>query len=239
MEFALIAVVVLIAAVVQGSVGFGLGMLAAPAIGLTKPEMLPGTLLVLAAGMTLAGFLRDRRAVDWKVFGWASIGRVPGTIVGALLVGVLPTAGLSLTLALTVLLAASLSSIGWSPRATRGSLLVAGAASGVIGTSTSIGGPPLAIVLRRLAGPRLRGTMSAIFFGGSAISLLSLYLTGSLSSYHLTSALALAPVVGIGLLLSVPVSRRVPASRIYLVAILASVLGAAFLVIQSVIQLLS
>ncbi len=53
-------------------------------------------------------------------------------------------------------------------------MVLAGAASGVLGTATAIGGPPMALVWQRNTGARLRGTMSGFFLVGSVMSIAAL-----------------------------------------------------------------
>ena len=66
--------------------------------------------------------------------------------------------------------------LAWSWRSWAGAryrpdnLVAAGAVSGVMGTATSIGGAPMALIWQGHQGRRLRGTMSAFFMVGSAIS---------------------------------------------------------------------
>ena len=56
--------------------------------------------------------------------------------------------------------------------------MLAGATSGVLGTATSIGGPPMALVWQNSSGPKLRGTMSGFFLVGSVLSIAVLAITG-------------------------------------------------------------
>ena len=63
--------------------------------------------------------------------------------------------------------------------------MLAGATSGVLGTATSIGGPPMALVWQRSTGARLRGTMSGFFLIGSVMSIGVLALTGAVDAEHL------------------------------------------------------
>ena len=100
MELLIIAVLLFIAACVQGAIGFGLGLLAAPLIALIRPDLLPGLILILAFGMSLAMWARDRGAVEWPVVGWSLLGRLPGSLLGAWAVAALPVTGLKLVLAL-------------------------------------------------------------------------------------------------------------------------------------------
>lgn len=226
MEILLIGLIVASAACVQGAIGFGLGMLAAPLIALIAPELLPGTVLLLATVLSLSAMLRERSRIDWRTVGWASLGRVPGSMLGALVVSLLPPSGLTLGLAAAVLLGVLGSTLGWRPRRTTATLLTAGAASGVLGTATSIGGPPMALVLRGEGPARVRATLSACFVAGCLLSLLSLVGVGALTAEQLRAAGLLLPFVLLGLLASGLVNRRIDDARLYRGAVAISVLGA-------------
>src|SRR5882757_3556654 len=102
-DYTVIAVAVLIASCLQASIGFGMGMLAAPVVALVDPSLIPGTMIMLAAVVTLAVTVRERAAVDLSGTGWALAGRVPGTIAGGLLLAVIPERALVLLIASVVL----------------------------------------------------------------------------------------------------------------------------------------
>jgi uncharacterized protein len=231
-ELVIVALVVAVASCLQGAIGFGLGMLAAPVIALVDPALLPGTVLVLAAGITVLGVVRDRVAVDLRGAGWALLGRIPGTVVGALLVAVLPPQALALALAATVLLAVVLSVLGWRPAPRRGAVAVAGAASGLLGTATSIGGPPMAMVWHGSATERMRGTMSVFFLVGTILSLIALVPVGAIDERTLRTAAALAPAMVLGFAVSSSVNRRLDRDRARQVAMIASAIGAVLVVVQ-------
>src|SRR5882757_7532357 len=114
-DYTVIAVAVLLASCLQASIGFGLGMLAAPVIALVDPSLVPGTLIVLAALVTLAVTVRERAAIDLSGTGWALVGRVPGTIAGALLLAAIPERALAIMIAGVVLLGVVLTGSGWIP----------------------------------------------------------------------------------------------------------------------------
>ena len=226
MEIVLIGAIVAIATCVQGSVGFGLGMLAAPLIALIAPELIPGTVLLLATTLSLSTLLRERSQVDWGAVGWASIGRAPGSLLGAGAVVLLPDAGLTVVLAGTVLLGVVLSLAGWRPPRTRGTTLLAGGASGALGTATSIGGPPMALILRGEEPGMVRATLSGTFVVGCVLSLASLGALGELRLEQVRAALVLLPFVAAGLLASGPIARRIDSARLYTGAVVVSVIGA-------------
>ena len=80
----------------------------------------------------------------------------------ALLLAMLPERGLTILLALVVLSGVALTSFGWIPVPRRRNVVLAGAASGVLGTATAIGGPPMVLVWQRNEGARLRGWREAL-----------------------------------------------------------------------------
>lgn len=234
-DYALIAAVVFAAAALQASIGFGMGMLAAPVIAFVDPRLLPATVLMLALLVTVMVTIRERIDLDLRGAGWALIGRVPGSIAGVLLVVALPGPGLSLLVALSVLAGVGFALLGWKPPAKRMNLIAAGAASGVMGTATSIGGAPMALIWQKLDGARLRGTMSAFFMVGSAISLGGLALAGAITPAILMLALWMVPAVLAGYVASRYLNRLLDPVRLRLLALAASVLGAVLLLGQLIL----
>ncbi|WP_299055890.1 sulfite exporter TauE/SafE family protein [uncultured Nocardioides sp.] len=233
--FLVIAVAVVLASALQASIGFGMGMLAAPIVALVDPSLLPGTLIVLAVVVTVLVVLAERQHVDLTGTGWAMAGRVPGSVVGALLVATLPQRGLALLLAAVVLLGVAVTSLGWAPAPRRTTLVAAGGASGVLGTATSIGGPPMALVWQGKEGPGLRGTMSGFFLVGSLISIATLAVAGAITTHVLLAVAWLAPLPVLGWALSLLLNRHLDKQRLRRTAIVVSALGAAVLVVQQLV----
>jgi uncharacterized membrane protein YfcA len=230
--FSVLCVVVLVGALLQVSIGFGLGMIAAPVLALVDSSLVPVVNLVLACAVTSAVLVQDGAHLDVRGAGWALVGRVPGVVAGALLVAFLPARPLALLIVATVVAGVVVTVLGYRPRPTRRAVAVAGMVSGVMGTATSIGGPPMAMVWARFAGPRLRSTMGAFFLVGSAMSLAALAVTGSVRFDDLRYALFLAPAAAAGLLLARPVGRRLDIRRTRTVAMAMSLTGAAVLAVQ-------
>lgn len=63
-------------------------------------------------------------------------------------------------------------------RPSRSVLVGAGMMSAIMGTITSISGPPMALVYQDASGARLRATMSSFFWVGTVMSLVVLRLVG-------------------------------------------------------------
>jgi uncharacterized protein len=160
---------------------------------------------------------------------------VPGTIAGALLLAALPERALAIVLAGVVLVGVALTSTGWIPVPHRRNLMLAGATSGVLGTATSIGGPPMALVWQNTTGARLRGTMSGFFLVGSLMSIAVLTLTGAVDGRTVSSFAVLMPAVVIGYGLSRLVNHLLDRQRQRWIAIAISAVGAIVLIIRQLV----
>jgi uncharacterized membrane protein YfcA len=231
-ELTVVGVALLFGGCMQGSLGFGLGMLAGPVVALVDPTLVPGTLLLLATVLTLAGVIVERAHLDLTGAGWAVAGRIPGTVVGAALVAHLSPQALSMALAGVVLVGAGVAARGWSPSPTTPALLVAGAASGVMGTATSIGGPPMALVWQRSRGAALRGTMSAFFLVGCLMSVLALVAVDAINGPTVARAAALSPFALGGYALSRLLNTRLDRGGLRAAALTVSVVGAIAVLVQ-------
>ena len=228
--FCVVAAAILFASALQASIGFGMGMFAAPIVAMVEPAMIPGTLIMVATLVTLMVVVREREAIDLSGTGWALTGRVPGTVAGALLLAALPHQALVIVLAAVVLGGVVLTSSGWVPAARRRNVVLAGAASGLLGTATSIGGPPMALVWQRNTGAVLRSTMSSFFLVGSVISLIVLAFTGAVDVHTLKTFALLVPAAVLGYLLSRVLNRYLNPQRLRWLAIGVSATGAAVLI---------
>jgi uncharacterized membrane protein YfcA len=192
-------------AAIQGTLGFGLGLIAAPVLALVDKDLIPGPLLMIGVATTTVVFLRERGEVDWAGMRWAIVGRIAGTFLGAWAVIAFSKDALIVALSLSVILGVLMSVAGWNFRPTTASLLGAGTLSGIMGTLTSIGGPPMALVYQKETAQRLRSTLAGFFLIGATLSVASLLLGGEFGRHELQLGLALIP----GLVIGLGVSRKV------------------------------
>ncbi len=190
---------VAIGACIQGTLGFGLGLIAAPVLALVDKDLIPGPLLLIGVATTTTVFLRERGSVDWRGMKWAIVGRVAGTAVGAWAVVAFSKDALIVALSLSVILGVIMSVAGWNFRPTTTSLIGAGTLSGIMGTLTSIGGPPMALVYQKESAQRLRSTLAGFFLIGATLSLASLFAGGEFGWHELRLGVALIPGLVIGL----------------------------------------
>lgn len=207
--FAVMFLVVTVGAAIQGTVGFGANLLAAPVLAVIEPEALPATLMLLVLVLAVPMVQRERHGVDWQAVRWLMIGRVPGTVIGSLVVVAVTADTLSVLAGLAVLLAVASSLLSASVPITRATTIATGVASGAMGTATSIGGPPVALLYQHQEGPRLRATLAATFVFGTALSLAAVAVAGAVAGWHLALALALLPGTALGVVVSGRLTHRV------------------------------
>lgn len=231
-DYVILAVAVCAATAIQGSIGFGAGLIAAPVIALIAPDLLPALVVLLACLVTLLVTIRDRTSLDLRGAAWALVGRIPGSVLGAWLAVAMSTAALSWLVAASVLIGVGSAYLGWRPAPTRPALITAGGLSGIMGTATAIGGAAMAIVWQGQPPARLRATMSAFFLVGSIVSVLLLTVAGAVTTTTLTAFLWLAPVVLLGFAVSRLLNRFLDARRLRRVALAAASGGAVLLIVR-------
>ena len=76
-ELAIIACAVFCGACLQGSLGFGLGLLAAPVLVLVEPRLVPGPLVCMSLVMAILVAARERSSLDFGGIRWARLSLVP------------------------------------------------------------------------------------------------------------------------------------------------------------------
>jgi hypothetical protein len=164
-------------------------------------------MLVCAVALSVVMAWRERDGVDGTGVAWAFAGRVPGSVAGALLLATMTTAQLELAVAGTVIFGVVVTGSGLHVPLTRATLLGAGFLSGVMGTTTAIGGPPIAIVYQHQSGPHLRGTLAGFFVMGSVLSMTTLALVGRFALPEVWDGVLLMPAAVAGYVASWPATR--------------------------------
>lgn len=207
-------IAVLLGAVVQSGVGLGLGLVAAPVVAFLDPTLLPGAVLVPLTVLPALTVGVEFRSVHWKGLAWAVPARLLGVIAGVGVVSLLSPSLLAAGVGAMVLIAVGLSFLAPNIRATPVSLSIAGVVSGVTGTATSIGGPPMALVYQHADAARVRSTLSVYFLFGCLMSVVGLYIGGQLSQTQIVTGLTFVPFLVVGLLIARPLRRVLSGDRL-------------------------
>jgi len=233
--FAVIAIAVLIAALVQGAIGVGFALIVAPVAAIIRPELLPASILVLMIPLNAYVAWRERGHFDLGSAGWISVGRVAGTFVGLWILVVVTRPALDMIVGVTTVLAAVATKLAPSFAPTRTAYIGAGLVTGVTETSTGIGGPPLALVYQHHPAPTLRATIALCFLLGELFSLLVLLLKGRAGFTQLGDAALLLPPLALGLFCSGWVHKRLPAERLRNALLAFAVVSGVVLIVQSLV----
>jgi len=221
------------ASTIQGAVGIGLGFIAVPLLVLIIPDFVPGPLLLAALLLTILVSYREQRSIDFSGIKWAISGRFIGTIIGVILLVIIAPDKLTILFGAMVLLAVLLSVSGLRLPVTPVTLVGSGTLSGLMGTTSAIGGVPLALLYQHYQGPRLRGTLSGIFVLGTIISLVSLVYIGKFHYLEMKLALMLFPGILTGFYLSKKLAKLMDAGLIRPFVLIISSLSGIFIIMRS------
>ena len=227
-----IALVVFAGALLQGLSGVGLGMVASPLLALLDPALVPGPLLMISCVIAVMSVLRERAALDVSGLGYALAGRLAASIPAALLIGLLPVRGLAITFALVILLAVLASLLKLPLRPTRLNLAIAGTLSGFMGTLTSVGLPPMALVYQSVPPAQLRASIGGFLAVGSLISVAALASVGRFGLPEIGMGLLLLAPLFAGFAVSGRLRHRLPALHMRLVVLSIAAASAALLLLR-------
>ena len=82
LHLVLVSVAVFAGAFVQGATGVGFALIAAPVIGIVRPDLLPVCVLLLMLPLNAYIAWRERAAIDRRGAAWITAGRLVGTAGG-------------------------------------------------------------------------------------------------------------------------------------------------------------
>jgi uncharacterized membrane protein YfcA len=207
-EVAAAFAVMAVGALLQGAVGFGSNLVAAPLLLLLDESFVPAPVVIGSLVLNALMMLREGQASFDPTVNAALVGQVPGAVGAGLVLASLPERQLSLLFAALVLLAVGVSAAGWHLRPTTRTLLGAGAAAGFMGTVSGIGGPPIALVYQRASGPTLRATLSRFFLVGGLLSITVLAASGRVDADTAAASAVVVPACIAGFAVSTPLARR-------------------------------
>lgn len=193
MNLLLACAVITLGSYIQSSIGFGLAIIAAPVLFFIDPAYVPAPITVCAFTLSVANAWAHRQSISLRGLKYAIIGRVPGSVAGALLILWINQDLLGLWLGITVLLAVAVSLKTVAVTPTPGHMMTAGFLSGFMGTSSSIGGPPMALLLQHQEARYIRANLSAFFVVSCVMSLAMLAPVGYFGSREILLALPLLP----------------------------------------------
>lgn len=201
-ELILVALLAFSGAVVQGAIGFGLAIVAAPFLILIHPELVPGPVMFFGLVSACINLWGNLSGLNLRELTLAFIARVPGTLIAMAVLLVATASSLSILLGLTVLLAVLVSVRTPKVNRTPKVMMLAGFMSGFMGTTTAIGGPPMALAYQSATGASVRANLGAYMIIGMIMSLIALVFVGRFNWDHLVISLIMVIPVILGALLA-------------------------------------
>lgn len=182
---AALVAVVLVAATVQGIVGFGFALFVAPVTAaVLDPRAAVVVVTLLGSVIPIGMAWSNRTHVVREAAGRISIGVVLGAPLGLLVLLNVPTRGLKITIAVAVLGSVLILWRGAHLHAARPAIDVGmGIVSGALATSTGTNGPPVVLVLqaRRLDPDEFRATSAVCLVVANVIAAALLVATGQIN----------------------------------------------------------
>lgn len=204
--------VTLLAAIVQGTLGLGLALVASPGLSLINPAFVPAPVLAAALVSSMWMMYRDRKYGIGPHFRWTLVGIPLGIPIGLLLLRHAPTPVLMLALGITVLI---LAPITGSKRlglpATPLTLAIGGLLSALGGATVGLTGPTVAIVYHQLSPHVLRMTMAVYLTIVQTVVLVTMASSGAIGSQEWGLIALTVPGTAVGLLVSGPIAKRINA----------------------------
>jgi len=222
-------------AAIQGSVGFGLGVFGAPILLLIDPRLVPGPILLDALLLTVLVAVREWKWVRLADLGWSVPGRLLGTAIAVWVLRAVPASRFQLAMGLFMLLAVALTAFGPRLPLNRRTLFGAGTLAGVMGTITSIGGPPMALLYQNEEGPRLRGTLAAFFTIGVIFSMGGLTVAGRFGWTEVKLATLLLPGIVAGFVLSAWTATRLDKRHTRAIVLVTSAVAGVLVVVKGLL----
>ncbi|MBL4801096.1 MAG: sulfite exporter TauE/SafE family protein [Emcibacter sp.] len=229
--------IIFIAAVIKGSTGFGFGMVAAPAMMIIDPILVPGPLLVLAMLTSFLIALREWRNVDVKGLFVAFSGRVPGTVLAVLTVSAIPLTLYGIIFGVLIFTSVLLSMTRWRFTSSNRNLFIAGLSSGFMGTITSIGAPPIALVYQHKTASVIRSTLAVFFLLGTIFSIIMLFIFDRFSMDHIYISTLFIPPLLLGFKLSNVIISRLNAKIVRFTILAMCGLSSLALIFRSIMEL--
>jgi uncharacterized membrane protein YfcA len=213
-----LSLVALVAAIVNGALGYGFSSITVPlALLFVGNRLLNPALVLLELGLNGHVLWTSRDALPhvWRWSAFVVVGLVPGVVLGTAALTHVDSDWLKLTTFLVVLPIILLQTIGYrrAIRSQRTTGMIFGTGIGALYALTTISGPPLAMFLNNqgYAKQEFRAALGVVRFAESALTAV-LYLRAGLFAAASGRLLAwILPGVVLGLPIGVALARRIKA----------------------------
>lgn len=203
---AALAATVFVGAAFQNLFGIGFGLIASPLIFVIDHRLVPSVVIMIGTLSAIPHAVANVRRLNWRHCATATVSRLVGSAAGAAvlarLLGGTDSRAFALVFAATLVFAVLMSTVGrWAKFFTPSvpKLAAASMLSGLFGTMTSIGGPPVALIYRLQPPALARAHLNAFIAIGGILSVAALYAEGLVGILQLKAAALLAAPAALGM----------------------------------------
>ena len=202
--YLIILFLIILGAITQSAIGIGFGIPAGILV-LLEPSMVPSCIILMGSFLALSNAMLSYKDIIKVDLIYSYTGRVIGSILAMPLIFLtLGTDYYLIVFGVLLLIATYLSAKKWNIVATKKNITIAGTASGIMGTLTGIGGPPMAIVYQNSSAPKVVATLNMFFGIGALFSVLLFVYFDLINLPEVMKSIYLAP----GLVIGTYIGRR-------------------------------
>tara|TARA_B110000285_G_scaffold232371_1_gene303281 strand:+ start:985 stop:1734 length:750 start_codon:yes stop_codon:yes gene_type:complete len=202
--YLIILFLIILGAITQSAIGIGFGIPAGILV-LLEPSMVPSCIILMGSFLALSNAMLSYKDIIKVDLIYSFTGRVIGSILAMPLIFLtLGTDYYLIVFGVLLLIATYLSAKKWNIVATRKNITIAGTASGIMGTLTGIGGPPMAIVYQNSSAPKVVATLNMFFGIGALFSVLLFVYFDLINLPEVMKSIYLSP----GLVIGTYIGRR-------------------------------
>ncbi|NMP32720.1 sulfite exporter TauE/SafE family protein [Thalassotalea sp. M1531] len=198
----LINVVVFLGSLLQGLIGYGVGMFCAPLLFLINPSLVPAPLILISTVLTILMMVRDKSHLQFDQIAWAMKGGFIGVVLAGLVLKVTTKDQFELFFGLLILCAVIISLLGFKPKVNKKTNLIAGFSSGFMGALTAVGGPPIALLYQNGAIKNIVANLTAFFLFLNFVAIVTFAAIGQITTDTLIVVVVAIPGVVLGLFIS-------------------------------------
>ena len=225
--------VIIVGAVLQAATGMGTGILIVPLLALIDLDLVPGPTVMASMALSLPMAWRGRLHIAYDDLKPLMAGLLAGCSLGALGLAAIPAERVGIVFALVILVTVAVTSTGIHIPFNRRSLGSVGVIAGVMGTTSGVGAPPIALLYQHREGPELRPTLAFVYAASSVIIAGFLSAFGKFGLREAGFALLLVPGYLLGYLIATPLARILDRGYSRLAVLVLSTVSAVALLLRS------
>ncbi len=235
LQLLLITLCMIAGASLQGSAGFGSGLVAVPLLGLIDLRLVPGPILFSYIFLNLLMSWRERRHISLFHVQHMSSGLVLGTILGIILLVNVEQHYFPLLAAVIVLTGVLLSFISKEIQISRSNLTIAGSLSGLMSLIAGLSGPPIALLLQHQQPAFIRGNLAVTFVFASLLSISALAINQRFYLTDIWLGFCLLPGIALGFVFGQILAKHISAEQSRFLIIFISAASAISLLLKTLL----